>query len=367
MVVFIVGTSAELIKVQPVAQRLLDRGAPVQFWATYQHTDSLDRMFSSYGFPQPSFVFARGARGKPIQRPTQMIGWLARCIRMLFTHRRELRKRLGERPLIIVHGDTVTTVFGAIAARVLGATAAHVEAGLRSGRLFRPFPEEIDRRLTGRIAHIHYVPNAVAADNLAGKDVVNTFRNTAVDGVLDSLASAPAANSGERYGIALLHRFELISQPSFVDATVRTIADNATIPVYVITDAFSGGPVEAAIARVNSPLLRPIPKRPYRDFVQFMRDAEFLVTDSGGLQQESAVLGVPTLLHRQVTESPDGVGANVVLSGWDLDAVASFLQNPERYRSAPDVPESRPSDIIVTDLIRRGFVGNSDSTHRGNE
>ena len=359
MIVFVLGTSAEAIKVQPVMRRLKDRGVPSEIWATYQHTDALDAALRALELPAPTYFFTRGAKGAPIERPSQMVTWLAACFRALFKHKKALRARLGENPLIVVHGDTVTTVFGAIAARILRVPSAHVEAGLRSGNLMRPFPEELDRRIVGKLARVHFAPNAEATHNLRKKDVVNTLRNTAIDGVLDTLTEeAPVLQ--KPYGLVLLHRFEFISQGDFVAKTIETLNAHTKVPLVILTDAFSGGPVNEALKNLSDPKLTPSQKLPYPEFVNAMANAELIFTDSGGIQQEAGLLGVPTMLHRQVTESPDGMDRNIVLSGWDLEKVKNFLVNYEELRKPLERPEQSPSDIIVDAFEARGYLSTSD-------
>lgn len=316
-----------------------------EIWATYQHTDALDKTLESLGLPKPSFTFARGAKGKPIERPTQVITWLWDCFRSLLRNRKSLSQKLGSNSLIIVHGDTLTTVFGAIAAKILRTPSAHIEAGLRSGNLLRPFPEEIDRRIVGMLATVHFAPNADATRNLRNRDVVNTFRNTAVDGVLDVLGVAPSTLDPP-YGLVLLHRFEFISQHELVRQTIHTLDKYSPVPLIVITDVFSGGPINEYLNELDSEKIRVIDKLPYPNFVNAMAGAEFVFTDSGGLQQEAGLLGVPTMLHRQVTESPDGVGRNVVLSEWDLTKVETFLTRYNDFRAGSDEPTRSPSEVI---------------------
>lgn len=354
-----IGTTAEAIKVAPVIHRLEARGVATEIWATYQHTDSLDSTFETLGLNPPRCVFTRGVAGAPIERPAQMIRWLSACMRGLLKNRRRLRQRLGENPLMVVHGDTMTTVFGAFAARLLRVPSAHIEAGLRSGSLLRPFPEEIDRRLVGKLAKIHFAPNAEAAARLRrrGKDVVNTLRNTAVDGVLDTVSTDSGAGSADSpYGLVLLHRYELMSKPALVKQTLETLARTTPVPLTVLTDAFSGGPVNEALEALQSDAIRTSPKLAYPDFVNTMARAEFVVTDSGGIQQEVGLLGVPTLLHREVTESPDGIGANIVLSGWEMGAIERFMQEYEALRVPLQQPDRSPSDIVVSALAERGYL-----------
>lgn len=355
MIAFVLGTSAELIKVNPVMQRLRNLNVPFEIWSTYQHTDIFDRAIEFLDLPNPTYTFTRGANGKAIARPTQMLPWLIACFRALGRDRKVLRARLGENPLLVVHGDTVTTVFGALAARRLRVPSAHIEAGLRSGSLLRPFPEEIDRRLVGKIAKIHFAPNQRAADNLRGKDAINTLRNTAIDGVLDTLNDRPSTIEGP-YGLVLLHRYELMSQPALVKQTFEALHRTTPVPLVVLTDVYSGGPIADALAELKSTKIRTSPKLAYPDFINAMGRAEFVVTDSGGAQQELGLLGTPTLLHRQVTESPDGIGSNIVLSNWNVESIETFMSSYGELRVPLEKPEHSPSDIIIHTLAERGYL-----------
>lgn len=343
-------------------RRLAQQHVPFEIWSTYQHTDIFDRAIEFLQLPEPTFVFARGVGGKAIAKAAQMLPWLITCFVSLFRNKKYLRSRLADHPLVIVHGDTVTTVFGALAARLLRVPSAHIEAGLRSGNLTRPFPEEIDRRIVGKLATIHFAPNAEATRNLAGKDVVNTHRNTAVDGVLDTL-SDQESKFDEPYGLVLLHRFELMTQPALVLKAFEELDRSSPLPLIVLTDVYSGGPIANALDQIQSSKIRAVPKLSYPDFVDAMAHASFVITDSGGAQQELGLLGVPTLLHRQVTESPDGIGKNVVLSGWRIESIEQFLGEYESLRQPLDRPERSPSDIIVSALEQRGYFGSTRETN----
>ncbi len=114
--------------------------------------------------------------------------------------------------------------------------------------------------------------------------------------------------------------------------------------------------MEATIAELGLTNITVIGKLEHGDFVETMRSASFIVTDSGGIQQEAAVFGVPTLIHRKVTESEDGIGTSALLSEWDQVKVSAFLADSAKYRvDDPDTGRS-PSDIIVADLVERGFA-----------
>lgn len=355
MIIFIYGTTAEAIKLAPVIRRLDAKGIPYRHWITQQHTDSLRQAIPELGFHEPDLVIANGNKGKPLKSPVQMLGWLLDVTGWSIRNLGRIRRTLPPGSVVVVHGDTVTTVVGTLMGKRLRVPVAHIEAGLRSGNWRHPFPEELDRRIVGRIADIHYVPTQEAADNLAKrKNVVLTYGNTAKDAVQDAAGGKEART--EDFGLVLLHRFEFISNEALVNETLRTLDAHSPAPLRLIVDSYSRNAIEKTIVDLGLERFSIMSKVEHGEFVALMRSARFIVTDSGGIQQEAAVFGVPTLVHRKVSESREGIGTSAVLSEWDQAQVKAFLEAPEAYRVA-DVDAGRsPSDIIVEDLMERGLA-----------
>jgi len=355
MIIFIYGTTAEAIKIAPVVRRLAAYGIPYEHWVTQQHTESLRKAIPELGFTPPDAVIANGYKGKPLKSPVHMISWIFDVMRWSLKNVRRIRKSLPEGSVVVVHGDTMTTVLGTFIGRRLKVPVAHIEAGLRSGNWRHPFPEELDRRIVGRFADIHYVPTEEAAQNLAKRtNVVLTHGNTAKDAVRD--AAGDSAATVEAYGLVLLHRFEFISNSALVTETLKTLDANSKLPLRLIVDAYSRDAIESTIDELGLTKFSVMPKLEHAQFVAVLRAASFVVTDSGGIQQEAAVFGIPTLVHRKVTESREGIGTSALLSGWDQRTVAGFLASAEEYRVVDLDPGASPSDIIVADLIERGLA-----------
>jgi UDP-N-acetylglucosamine 2-epimerase (non-hydrolysing) len=279
------------------------------------------------------------------------VGWTIRNLR-------RVRRSLPAGSVVVVHGDTMTTVLGTFIGRLLRTPVAHIEAGLRSGDWRHPFPEELDRRIVGVFAQIHYVPSQEAADNLRGREnVVLTHGNTAKDAVRDAAAAAgPEAGAEGAYALVLLHRYEFISNQALVRDTLRTLSAHSEVPLRLIVDSYSRGAIEQTIEDEGLAGFTLITKLEHGRFVAAMKGAEFIVTDSGGIQQEAAALGVPTLIHRKVTEGREGFGSSAVLSGWDLSVLREFLGSYERLRTGDAGADASPSDIIVDDLVARGLA-----------
>jgi UDP-N-acetylglucosamine 2-epimerase (non-hydrolysing) len=366
VIAFVYGTTAELIKLAPVYHRIVDRGSRPALWCTGQQLDELPAAHDRLSIPQPDVWLARGSNGQSLTLPTQIPGWALSVAKTARAERRSLEASLwsdGRPPLVIVHGDTMTTVVGALLGRWLGATVAHVEAGLRSNRLLHPFPEEIDRRIAAVLAHVHYAPGARSLHNL--RSVRGTKVDTEANTVLDALRLVPpdiATGLGrlpETYGLASLHRFELVQSRDRLVGVMELLATRAEdLPIYMVTDPLVSELLQAngLDSLFNDRLVR-VPKLPYFEFVALLRGAAFVITDSGGLQEECAYLDLPCLVHRAATERGEGLGSNAVLSGLDLTVVDDFLRNYRRFRHAGDDSPLSPSDIIASHLEAAGFTG----------
>ncbi|MHA6667349.1 UDP-N-acetylglucosamine 2-epimerase [Homoserinimonas sp. A447] len=352
---FIYGTTAEAIKLAPVARRLEARGIAYESWTTNQHTHALMKIIPELGLNKPSRVIVDGVDGEPLRSSSDAIRWLLRIASWLRKNRSTLRKTLPSNTVIVVHGDTMTSVVGAWIARRLKVECAHVEAGLRSGNWRHPFPEELDRRIVGKLADVHYTPSEEATANLTSrKNVVFTHGNTAIDAVLDQVDDS--SDSESPYGVSLLHRFEFLSNRALVEETLATIAVQSPHPVKFFVDAFAKEVLADVLPKADKNKIQIQNKQNHEQFISTLRGAEFIVTDSGGIQAESALLGTPTLIHRKATEQREGLGENILLSEWRSDRLSDFLANYGQYRRSPARPEHSPADIIVEDLVSRGFA-----------
>jgi UDP-N-acetylglucosamine 2-epimerase (non-hydrolysing) len=355
MIVFIYGTTAEAIKLAPIMRRLDVKGVRYQQWVTYQHTKALDKVIADLGIPAPDRVIANGSEGNPLRTKSDVIRWLLAVRRWIGKNRLQLKAELPGNSVVVVHGDTLTSVVGAYIARRLKVPSAHVEAGLRSGNWRHPFPEELDRRIVGRLATIHYAPSEESVANLKGKaNVIHTHGNTVIDAVLDHVDSHEA--DAEPFGLVLLHRYEFISNRPLVDETVRTLAEKSPHPLRLITDAYSEAALRESLASIDAKNVAIEPKLSHDDFIRVVRQASFIVTDSGGIQEEAALIGVPTMVHRKTSERNEGLGENISLSDWDSERLSGFLTEHESYRRPSGKPKISPSDLIVDDLLARDLA-----------
>jgi len=365
-VIAVAGTTAELIKLAPVLRALRDDGDGYTLWNTAQHVGGLRATLEDVQLPQPDEHFVDPRRQSPLVTPGQVPLWVLRVLGHLVRHRRRLRRQLRAGPglpLVLVHGDTFTTVLGALAGRFLGARVAHVEAGMRSGNLFHPLPEEINRRLVARLAHLHFAPTAHEVANLRRErvrgEIVETGANTVVDALRMMTTGRPLpVDLPDDFGLVTLHRFEMLRNGPVFTRTLQVLKEaSATMPLVLPAgDTERRRMDELGLTALFDDRFRVIEKQPYASFLPILAQARFVVTDSGGLQQECAVLGKPCAVQRETTEAQQGVGDNVLLTGLDMEVLRSFLQHWPDYVRPSQLDTFHPTEIIVERLRAGGYV-----------
>jgi UDP-N-acetylglucosamine 2-epimerase (non-hydrolysing) len=361
MILCIFGTTGELIKLMPILRRLQDRGHPFLLASTGQQVTQIPRLLELAQLRPVDLWLGRGAGGRDLRSNSDIPRWAAAVGRTFARERRALRRsvRAGAgRPLVLVHGDTMTTLYGALLGRALRFPVAHVESGLRSFDLMHPFPEELNRRLTSRIASYLYAPGDWAASNLRRGTIVDTGSNT----VRDALALAthevdpPVELPDGEFGIASLHRFELLNDAGLLGKTIDVLRESGRRFLWVDHPVTVAALEKHGLSQKLEGAITPIPRLDFFGFVATMARSSFLVTDSGGSQEETYYLDIPCLVHRKRTERQEGIGENVVLSEHRSEVLRAFLDDPSEHRRRSDLPDTSPSDVIVDDLEARGFA-----------
>jgi UDP-N-acetylglucosamine 2-epimerase (non-hydrolysing) len=251
-------------------------------------------------------------------------------------------------------------VLGSLIGHSMRSSVAHIEGGLRSNDLRHPFPEELNRKVATALSRIHYAPGAWAASNLRGGDVVDTGSNTIRDS-LELVSDEPPALAlpGQPFGVVSLHRFELLNNRRLLTETIEVLADTARrTPLLFIDHPVTIAALErfGLAHHFDTSTFMRIPRLRFFDFVRVERRSAFVVTDSGGSQEECYYLDLPCLVHRVKTERREGLGENAVLSGMSSDVLRDFLEEPARFRRRTALVAASPSEVIVADLQRRGFV-----------
>jgi UDP-N-acetylglucosamine 2-epimerase (non-hydrolysing) len=363
VILVVFGTTGELIKLAPVLLRLDERRHPYLLATTAQQVEQIPGFLEQLGLGQPDVWLARGARGRDLRVNADIPRWLASVTRSWLRERRRVRRALRDGPgraLVLVHGDTMTTVLGSMMGRSLRATVAHIEGGLRSYDLRHPFPEELNRKLATALSRIHYAPGPWAAANLRSGDVVDTGSNTIRDS-LELVSDEPprVAVPDGPFGIVSLHRFELLNSRRLLTETIEVLSSAARrTPLLFIDHPVTIAALERfGLTRLfDTTAFVRIQRLRFFDFVRVERRSSFVVTDSGGSQEECYYLDLPCLVHRVKTERREGLGENAVLSQMRADVLRDFLDDPGRFRRRTALATASPSDVIVGDLERRGFA-----------
>ncbi len=364
MVFVVYGTTGELIKLAPLLVALRGRDAPLVTLCTGQQVEQIPDLLGDLSLPSPDVWLARGRAGRDLERASDIPAWLAAVATSTPQARRMIARSSDGPSVVVVHGDTFTTVAGALIGRIARLPVAHIEAGLRSGDVRNPFPEELDRRAAGRLARIHYAPGAGAVANLrrahARGEIIDTGANT----IVDSLELVPAGDPpvdvpGVPFGLVSIHRFELLGDARALREILEVIGEAAKRrPMLFVEHPVTAAAIERhGLRGCLGANVTAIPRLRYFAFIALLRRSAFLVTDSGGSQEECAWLGHPCLVHRRVTERTEGLGGSVVLSGGDVRVARAFLEDPFRFSAEPQSTAQRPTDVIVRDLERRGFLG----------
>jgi UDP-N-acetylglucosamine 2-epimerase (non-hydrolysing) len=356
-VAFVVGTTAEIIKISGVAKELSALGVRFEIWSTQQQAGELDDTLSVF-FTNPSTT-RLSKSSKSLAKKSHVIPWIANNLYSVFKLK---SSRAGSLPeAIVVQGDTLSTVIGAIAGRVLSLPVVHIEAGLRSGDWRNPFPEEMNRRVVSRIARLHLAPNFEAAKNLFKHEgiVVNTFGNTGVDALRDMQQSVESRNyeylENKTNVTVVLHRTELLSKKDVFADTISFLEElalefNVTMTLDIPSSrALSELKNSRSIENLKN--LNSVSKLNFPDFVELLARADFVITDSGGLQEECAILGIPCFIHREVSERLDGIGENAELTGMSVVKLRELTNNWEQYRRPTRWPTSSPSKVSAHAIL----------------
>ena len=357
--VVLVGTKAQFIKTAPVLRQLDARRIDYRLVYTGQHNETFDLLEAAFGTRKPDDILV------PDFEAATHASFLQWCFRYWSAVAKRLRARAWKGMRIgLVHGDTASTLFGAIAIRLAGGRVGHIEAGLRSPRLLEPFPEEIIRRIVSRLSDLHFCPDEHSASNVrhASGAVVVTNGNTLRDALamsLERMGSVPEYGGAGGYAIASIHRSENLSHRATFDMLMEEVLATASvIPLKFVLHPATRERIRWSGWRSRlegHSNLELLDRMDYPDFVRLLVGSRFLLTDGGSNQEEAAMLGLPTLLLRRATERQDGIGLNVVLSGLERDAIRAFV---EQHRNAswrlPALDKASPSSRLV-DVLEGEF------------
>lgn len=365
-VLTVLGTRPEAIKLAPVVRAL--RARPQTFdcrlCLSAQHRQMLDQVLSTFDLTADFDLDLM----TPGQTPAQVV---ARVMERLPPLLADLQP-----DVVVVQGDTMTTFAASFAAYLSRIASAHVEAGLRTGDRWQPFPEEMNRVLTSRIATLHFPPTPMSRDHLLkegipAEDIVVTG-NTVIDALLQTVRDdyrfrhprLQDLDPRRRLVLVTTHRRESFGAPlRDTCAAIRDLAerfDDLDFVLPVHPNPQVKAPVEEMLGNVRA--VRLVEPLDYLELVHVMARSVIVLTDSGGIQEEAPSLGKPVLVLREVTERPEGVTAGTaIIVGTDrariVSEATSLLTDRDRYekmaRAVNPYGDGKASERIADALESR--------------
>jgi len=344
-VVSIFGTRPEAVKMAPVVKALASHpDFDSKVIVTAQHRQMLDQVLDIFNITPDHDL--------NLMRPNQS---LAEMTASIFTHLDPVLRNLHP-DWILVQGDTTTVMVASMLGYYNRIRVGHVEAGLRTGDRWQPFPEEIFRRVAGVVADLHLAPTEHSRKNLLGEGVpdwrIRVTGNPAID-ALREITSRPepdevgqlladkGISESRRLILVTAHRRENFGQPiEEICAALRILAEKYSGRVHLIYPVHLNPNIQEPVNRLLDGIknLTLLPPLDYLPMIHLMRHATLVLTDSGGIQEEATGLGIPTLVMRETTERPEGVEAGVLkLVGTRTDTIvhetSRLLDDEDAYQA----------------------------------
>lgn len=329
------GTRPEAIKMAPLVHELQCHEELEPFvCVTAQHRQMLDQVLDIFSITPDTDLNVMKERQTLTQITTRVLEGLDEVMK-------------AEKPdMVLVHGDTTTTFAASLAALYNQIPVGHVEAGLRTWNKYSPYPEEMNRQLTGVISDLHFAPTAQAAENLKKEDKKNDAIYITGNTVIDALKTTVREDythpvleemAGKKLVLMTAHRRENLGEPmARMFRAIRRLVDKhpdiaVIYPVHlnpVVQEAANKYLGEHERIRLIAPL-------DVVDFHNFMSRSYLILTDSGGVQEEAPAFGVPVLVLRDTTERPEGIAAGTLkLAGTDEETIFSLADELLTSRGA---------------------------------
>jgi UDP-N-acetylglucosamine 2-epimerase (non-hydrolysing) len=378
-ILIVFGTRPEAIKMAPVVKKLqATPGIEAHVCVTGQHRQMLDQVLALFGIV-PDFDLNIM---KPGQDLTDITANILTALRDVLA--------AGAYDRLLVHGDTTTTMAASLAAFYARVPVGHVEAGLRTGNVFAPWPEEMNRMIVGRVADLHFAPTetaraALLAENCA-PEKIHVTGNTVIDALQDVVgrlkgddalqaelaASFPFLDAdpstGRRMVLVTGHRRENFGQ-GFEQICLALKRISESRDVQVVYPVHLNPNVQEPVRRIlgDAPAVHLIAPQDYLPFVWLMNRAHLIITDSGGVQEEAPALGKPVLVMRDTTERPEALAAGTVrLVGTDAARIEAealrLLDDPTAYaemaRAMNPYGDGQAAERIATVLSSTGPKAN---------
>lgn len=344
----LLGTKGQFIKMAPVLKELDNRKINYRLVHTNQHTEITRTIIRIFNLKSPDCSLVE--RKHDVIDFLGMITWFLKALcRGTFKKNEVFNKGKG---IIILHGDTQSTLLGLLLSKIHGMQTVHIEAGLRSNDIFNPFPEEIIRRIVSKYSDYLFAPNKWAYNNLRGLggERINTLYNTVFDSI-NTVIEKKKKETKSNYVFAAIHRTETLLIKKRLDFIVKTLEKvSYSKKVFFVLHS----PTKRKLKKYgfykdldNNKNIFLLGYLDYKKLINLVAGADFVVTDGGGIQEETYFLNVPCLIMRNKTERLEGLTETAFISDFNEKKVNFFVDNYKSFkRKRTDFVES-PSKIIV--------------------
>lgn len=362
MIHIVLGTKGQLIKMSPIIKFLDKKKIVYNYIDTDQHSKITNKLRGQLKIKEPDYSFIR--HGKNIDTTAGGLFWILKILLKSIFHHKKIFKN-DKKGLCLVHGDTVSTLLGAIMGIISRQKIVHIEAGFRTSKLFKPFPEEMIRRMVDRLSFINF-PLSYDAEVTLKKEknkglIFNPGENTLIDIVKIATNNATKINLPKKYILVSIHRYETIyskKRMTFIANLLNKLASKNKI-IWGLHQ-----PTKNALIKFNlysnlknNKNIKLLGLFDYFDFISAIKESDFLITDGGGPQDESKYLSIPCLLMRTETEK---LGyKNVHQCDFKIDKIRKFLKNINKFRIKYKNNNLSPSKKIVEFLLNNSIVKNN--------
>ncbi len=339
-IMFIFGTRPEFIKIYPVYQEALKQGNKAVLVSTGQHKEMVDQLLTYFNMEVDYNL-------EIMDKSEGLVDILCNSLQGLSD---VIKKENVD--LILVHGDTSATLAGSIIAYYNKIPLGHIEAGLRTYDKFAPFPEEMNRHLTGVLADIHFAPTNISKENLlkenVAEDSIHIVGNSAIDMLKYTVSETYDHDvlrwqSEKKLVLITAHRRENLDELDNIFEAIDVLADKYYDSLKFVYPIHLNPIIrEKASKHFKNDNIKIIEPLDTIDFHNLMSKSFLIMTDSGGIQEEAPSLGIPVLVLRNVTERPEGVEAGTLkLVGSDKDNIVkeacNLIDNVSEYEKMKKV------------------------------
>jgi UDP-N-acetylglucosamine 2-epimerase len=337
-----------------------NRDVPFRYVDSGQHAELTRVLRQTFEIAEPDVCLRTGS---DVSSLFSAVSWSCKLSLMSLAGKKRLRNKIFPGGgICLIHGDTLSTLFGMRMAKAAGLKVGHVEAGLRSFCIWHPFPEELIRICCMKRCDVLFAPSEEAQNNLGVMKVrgrvIRVGGNTVVD-ALRLMEEIPATIDIPEQPFALVtcHRLETITRKKRLQQVVsllNRIAERMEA-LFVIHTPTMKYLKKFQLEEQISSKVHILGMQDYLNFSALLRSAKLVLTDGGSIQEECAYLGKPCLILRNKTERPDGLGRNAVLWGFEDDVAEKFLSQADSLAAGESAQWPRPSAQIVEALIEMGY------------